>query len=285
VANIHPTAVIDPRAEIASSVTIGPFCVVEGDVAIQSGCRLASHVMVKSGTVLGENNTVYEGSVLGGRPQHLRAGERVGRLKVGNGNTVRENVTMHVAVHEDAYTVVGHNNFLMVNVHIAHDCQVGDNVIIANNAMLAGHVVVESRAYVSGAVGVHQFCRIGQMAMVGGQAHITRDVPPYVTVDGLSSLVVGLNRIGLRRNGLTDQDMVQLKAAYRVIYRSALRWSDILATLRRQFPLGPAAAFYEFLRDGERGFVQERRGPPKSTIRIFDEEGNVDPNARVRPAI
>ena len=128
-ANIHPTAVIDPRAEIASDVTIGPFCVVEGDVAIHSGCRLASHVMVKSGTVLGENNMVYEGSVLGGRPQHLRAGERVGRLMIGNGNTVRENVTMHVAVHENTYTVVGHNNFLMVNVHIAHDCQVGDNVI------------------------------------------------------------------------------------------------------------------------------------------------------------
>jgi UDP-N-acetylglucosamine acyltransferase len=235
--------------------------------------------------VLGPQNVVHEGAVLGGRPQHLRAGERVGRLIIGSGNIIRENVTMHLAVHEGQATVVGNNNFLMVNVHVAHDCRVGDNVIIANNAMLAGHVTVESRAYVSGAVGVHQFCRIGQLAMVGGQAHITQDVPPFVTVDGLSSHVVGLNRIGLRRNGFSDSDMMQLKTAYRVIYRNGLSWAEVLGTLQRQFPTGPAAAFYEFLRDGERGFVQERRGPPKSTIRIFDEDGGVDPNVHVRPAI
>ena len=181
--------------------------------------------------------------------------------------------------------VVGDSNFVMVNVHVAHDCVVGNNVIIANNAMLAGHVAVGNRAYVSGAVGVHQFCRIGSHAMVGGQAHITRDVPPYVTIDGLSSQVVGLNRIGLRRAGFTDDDLLQLKAAYRIIYRSGRSWADVLKLLQQQFPTGPAAAFHDFLREGDRGFVQERRGPPKSTLRVFDEDGILDPGVRVRSAV
>jgi UDP-N-acetylglucosamine acyltransferase len=268
VASIHPTAIVDPAAEIAADVTIGPFCVIEGQVVIEAGCQLASHVVVKSGTHLGPHNTVAEGAVLGGRPQHIHAAPRVGRLLVGSGNTIREHATIHCGLHEQDCTVVGNKNFIMVNVHIAHDCRVGDSTIIANNAMIAGHVTVESRAYISGAVGIHQFCRIGQLAMVGGQAHITRDVPPFITVDGLTTEVVGLNRVGLQRNGFTESDLLQLKTAYRVIYRSGLAWNEVLAILKRDFAAGPAAAFYEFLKQGERGFVQERRSR-RSTLRIF----------------
>ena len=270
-ASIHPTAIVDPHAEIAADVSIGPFCVIESDVVIDTGCRLASHVVVKSGTRLGKNNAVAEGTVLGGRPQHIHAGPSVGRLLIGNGNTIREHSTIHSGLHDNDCTVVGNGNFIMVNVHIAHDCHVGDSNIMANNAMIAGHVTVENRAYISGAVGVHQFCRIGQLAMVGGQAHITRDVPPFITVDGLSSEVVGLNRVGLQRNGFTEEDMLQLKAAYRAIYRSGLCWNDVLATLNRDFKTGPAAAFHEFLVHGERGFVQERRAR-RSTLKIFSAE-------------
>lgn len=267
-ASIHPTAVIDSRAEIAPDVTIGPFCVIEGDVVIEAGCQLASHVVVKAGTRLGPNNTVAEGGVLGGRPQHVHAPPRVGRLLIGHGNTIREHATIHSGLHETDVTQVGNQNFIMVNVHIAHDCHVGDHNIIANNAMIAGHVLLENRVYISGAVGIHQFCRVGSYAMVGGQAHITRDIPPYITVDGLTSEVVGLNRVGLQRNGFTEEDMCQLKAAYRVIYRSELGWHEVLATLKRDFGAGPAGAFYEFLRHGERGFVQERRAR-RSMLRIF----------------
>ena len=283
-ASIHPTAVVDPRAEIAAEVSIGPFCVIESDVVIEAGCRLASHVVVKTGTRLGQNNQVAEGTVLGGRPQHIHAGKQVGRLIIGTGNTIREHVTIHSGLHDDDRTVVGDNNFIMVNVHIAHDCHVGDNSIMANNAMIAGHVTIENRAYISGAVGVHQFCRIGQLAMVGGQAHITRDVPPFITVDGLSSEVVGLNRVGLQRNGFTEDDLMQLKAAYRVIYRSGLRWNDVLATLKREFKTGRAAAFYEFLKVGERGFVQERRAR-RSTLKLFAaDEVKRTASLNVRPA-
>jgi UDP-N-acetylglucosamine acyltransferase len=153
--------------------------------------------------------------------------------------------------------------------------------------MIAGHVIVESRAYISGAVGIHQFCRVGQLAMVGAHAHISQDILPFVTVDGLSSEVVGLNCIGLRRNGFSQEDICQLKKAYRVIFRSGLVFDEILKTLQQQFPAGPAATFYEFMREGKRGFVRERRAPPKSTIKLFprdDGEGREDLPPAVRNA-
>lgn len=267
--NIHPTAVIDPRAEIATDVTIGPFSVIEHDVVLGRGCRLAGHVTIKAGTTVGEANVFCEGAVIGGRPQHVQAGEKTGRLRLGNGNTVRENATIHCGLGEKDWTTVGDGNYIMVNAHIAHDCHVGNHTILCNNVMIAGHVTIADRAYLSGAVGIHQFCRVGRLAMVGGQSHINRDVPPFVTVDGVSSRIVGLNRVGLKRNGFTSQDIQQLKSAYQVIYRSGLPWIDILRTLKTQFAEGPAAEFHEFLCQSQRGFVPERRGPARSTLKIF----------------
>lgn len=268
-ANIHPTAIIDPGSQIAASATVGPYCIIEGRSAIGEGCRLASHVVIKAGAKLGKKNEVYEGAVLGGRPQHVNAGERVGDLCIGDGNIIRENATINCGLEEGDCTLIGHNNMIMVNAHIGHDCLVGDHSIITNNAMIAGHVSIEDRAYISGAVGVHQFCRIGQLAMVGGQAHVSQDVPPFVMVDGISSQVVGLNRVGLRRNGYAREDIAQLKAAYRVIYRSDLPFDAIVNALRLEFSTGPAAAFHEFLQTTKRGYVRERRQPPKSSIRLF----------------
>jgi UDP-N-acetylglucosamine acyltransferase len=208
----------------------------------------------------------------------MHAGECIGRLQIGSGNTIRENATVHGGVRETDWTLVGDDNLIMVNAHIGHDCRIGNRTIITNNAMVAGHVVVEDRAYVSGAVGIHQFCRVGQLAMVGGQAHINRDVLPYVTVDGRTSHVVGLNLIGLKRSGFTDRDIAQLKAAYRLIYRSGLTWAEILKELRSEFTEGPASQYYEFLQRGKRGIMQERRGPVRSTLKIFPG-GDVEQSA------
>ena len=170
----------------------------------------------------------------------------------------------------------------MVNTHVAHDCVVGNNVIITNNALLGGHVVVEDRAFVSGAVAVHQFCRVGTMAMVGGQAHITKDVPPFVTVDGLSSLVVGLNTIGLRRSGLSSSDIRLLKEAYRVIYRSGLAWKEILQRLEEEFGNTPAAHFHVALSMTTRGIVSERRLPPGATLKLHrDADEKSEPQTLV----
>ena len=209
---------------------------------------------------------------MGGMPQHVHAPEHSGKVLIGSGNTIREHVTIHRALDEHRTTVIGDNCLLMVNAHVAHDCQIGNNVILTNNVMLAGHITVGDRAYISGAVGVHQFCRIGTLAMVGGQAHLSQDVPPFVTVDGLSSLVVGLNQVGLRRAGYDAAKVQQLKDAYRVIYRSGLRWKEILEILRTEYVYGPAALFYEFLSTTKRGIVSERRMPPSATLKIQPRE-------------
>lgn len=266
--NIHPLAVVSPLARIASDVQIGPFCVVEPDTTIGGGCKLESRVIVKSGTTLGPQNHIFEGAVLGGLPQHVHMPERPGKLLIGSGNTIRENVTIHRALDEAEATVVGDNNLLMVNAHVAHDCRLGNHGIYANNCMLAGHVRVADRAYISGGVGVHQFCRIGTMAMVGGQSHIVKDVPPFVTVDGASSFVVGLNQIGLRRAGHSAEEICRLKEAYRVIYRRGLSWNEILDTLRREFADGLAGQFHQFLSGTTRGILSERRLPPGATIKL-----------------
>ena len=266
--SIHPLAAVSPTARIATDVRIGPFCVVESDVTIGPGCILESHVVVKDGTTLGASNHVFEGTVLGGFPQHVHMPEHPGKVLIGSQNTIRENVTVHRALEAGGVTTIGDNNLLMINSHIAHDCRLGNNVILTNNVMLAGHVTVGDRVYLSGAAASHQFCRIGTLAMVGGQAHLVKDVPPFVTVDGLSSLVVGLNQIGLRRAGYKLEEIRQLKAAYRVIYRSGLAWAEVLKQLKSEFSDGPAAVFYRFLSTTTRGITPERRLPPGATIKL-----------------
>lgn len=283
--HIHPTAVVSPDAKLGQDVFVGPFAVVESEVTLGDGCRLESRAIVKSGTVMGPKNHIYEGAVLGGMPQHLRCPERVGRLVVGSGNTFRENLTVHRALHEGHATTIGNDNLLMINAHVAHDCHIGNNTIVANNVMLAGHGIIEDRAYLSGAAGTHQYCRVGRLAMVGGQAHIVQDVPPYVTVDGASSSVVGLNVVGLRRAGFSNEEITQLKEAYRVIFRSGMRFEEILGELGQSFAEGPAAAFLEFFEGGgQRGFTRERRMPRRATIKMRSETPIVEEQQTLRRA-
>ncbi|HEX5103476.1 MAG TPA: acyl-ACP--UDP-N-acetylglucosamine O-acyltransferase [Pirellulaceae bacterium] len=268
---IHPTAIVDPRAEIGQDVVIGPYCIIEAGAVIGDGCRLEARAIVKSRTTLGKNNEIGEGAVLGGRAQHVQVQEPGGTLVIGDGNRIRENATIHRAWGNDSVTTVGNGCMIMINAHIGHDSRIGNHCILVNNVMIAGHVTLEDRAYLAGASAVHQFTRVGKLAMVGGMAKIKQDVPPFVLIDGSTSAeVVGLNKVGLRRSGCTAEDMFQLKAAYRVIYREGRRWSEVLEILQTDFASGPAAAFYEFLKAGKRGFVQERRISRKATLKIVD---------------
>lgn len=267
----RPFSTISPQAQVGQHVEIGSFCVIEPDTVIGDQCVLESHVVIKRGVTLGDNNHICEGAVLGGMPQHIHAPERPGRVVIGAGNTIREYVTVHRSLDEEENTSIGDNNLLMVGVHIAHDCRVGNQTIFANGAALAGHVTVGDRAYVSGGVGVHQFCRIGSLAMVGGHARIVKDVPPFVTIDGASGLVVGLNQIGLRRAGYRSEEIAQLKDAYRLIYRSGHTWNEILARLAEEYPEGLAARFYQFLSATTRGITAERRLPPGATLKLRRE--------------
>ncbi len=280
-AHIHPTAIVDPQAELGRDVTIGPQCIVEAGALIGDGCTLASRAIVKGRTRLGQHNEIGEGVVLGGRAQHVQIHEPGGTLTIGSGNRIRENVTIHRGWSNDATTTIGDHCFIMVNAHIGHDCRVGNHCILVNNCMLGGHVHLDDRAYISGGVAVHQFCRIGKLAMVGGLAKIVQDVPPFVMVEGAgTSEIVGLNKIGLRRNGYKTDEIQQLKEAYRVIYRQGLRWNEVLEILARDFSAGPAALFHEFLRSGKRGFVQERRISRKATLKIVAPEGEQDAAAK-----
>ncbi|OHB78821.1 MAG: acyl-[acyl-carrier-protein]--UDP-N-acetylglucosamine O-acyltransferase [Planctomycetes bacterium RBG_16_64_10] len=265
---IHPYAIVSPQAELGRDVVIGPFCVIEPDAVLGDGCQLASHVMIKRGSILGSGNQVFEGAVIGGLPQHSHMPERPGTLTIGNDNVIREYCTLHRSLYQGSATELGNRNLLMVSAHVAHDCRVGDGVILTNGALLGGHVEVHDRAYVSGAAAVHQFCRIGRHAMVGGHARVLKDVPPFVTVDGGTGMVVGLNSIGLQRAGFGPADMEQLKAAYRLIYRQGLIWHEVLDALAREFPDGPAAEFLRFFSAGTRGFTPERRSPPGATIKL-----------------
>lgn len=279
---IHPLAIIDPGAEIGSNVTIGPLCVIESGAIIGDDCHFESRVVVKSRTRLGQGNIVSEGTVLGGPAQHAVPLDPGGHLVIGNNNRIRENCTIHRAYANEAVTTIGNDNLLMVGAHIAHDCSIGNNCILVNNCMLAGHVTIEDRAYVSGGVGIHQFCRVGKLAILGALARIVQDVPPYVMVEGGgASQIVGLNKVGLRRAGFTADEVLQLKEAYRVIYRQGLRWSEVLHILKTEFSTGPAAAFHEFMKTGKRGFTQERRISRKATLKLADVPLAVDePNQR-----
>ena len=265
---IHATAVVHPSARIGQDATVGPFCILEENVTVGDGTEVCGHVVLKAGTQLGCGNRISEGAVLGARPQHMQAGDELGTLIVGDRNNIRENATIHCALTPGHSTVVGDENLVMVNAHIAHDCQVGNRTIMANNVMLAGHVEVGDGAYLAGAAGFHQFCRIGCYAIVGGQAHIKADVPPYVMVDGKSSSIVGLNRVGLQRNGFSTEEMAELKQAYRLIYRSGLDFAEIQQQLAEQFPAGPAAAYHEFFSGGSRGFVPERKAQRRAGLAI-----------------
>jgi UDP-N-acetylglucosamine acyltransferase len=270
--SIHPLAVVSPHSDLGSNVHVGPFSIVEAGVVLGDGCHLASRVVIKSGTVIGNDNQIFEAAVVGGMPQHIHMPQHPGRVEIGDGNVIRENVTIHRAMDAGKITQIGSGCLLMVAAHVAHDCTLGDGVILTNNVMLAGHVTVGDKAYLSGGVAVHQFCRVGRLAMVGGMARVRQDVPPFMMIDGGSTMVVGLNKVGLRRAGFTAQEVQQLKSAYQVIYRSGLAWEEILDVLSQQFAAGPASEFRRFFEGGQRGFVQERRTPPGAIVRLLRED-------------
>ena len=267
--SIHPTAIVDSTATLGSGVEIGPFCIVEKNVVLGDDCHLASRAIVKEGTVLGAGNILHEDAILGGLPQHSHLPEKIGNLTVGSGNTFRENTTVHRGLEDGKSTQIGDQNLIMVGVHIGPDCLIGNHTVLINNVMLAGHVTVDDRAYVAGGAAVQQFRRVGRLAAVGGYSRAVKDVPPFVMLDGNTSGVVGLNRVGLQRAGYESEDIASLKSAYRLIYRSGLAWNEILNRLEREFTSGPAAEFYPFFAHGKYGFMPERRTPNSATIRLY----------------
>lgn len=270
-ATISPFAVVSPDAQIGDNVEIGHFCLIEAGATIGNDCKFESHVVIKSGVTIGENNQFSEGCVIGCAPQHVSAPPPYGQIRIGDGNVFREHTTVHRSLKPSGMTMIGNENYLMVGAHVAHDCVLGNNNILVNGVMLGGHVVIGNRAMLGGNSAVHQNCRIGSLAMIGGQARVVQDVPPFMTVDGLTGQIVGLNLVGLRRSGRTSEDLKILKSAYFTLYRNGLTWKEILQTFQENFSTGPVAELTQFLLATKRGIVRERV-TGRSPLRVVESD-------------
>lgn len=259
-AKIHPTAIISPSAEIDESATIAAYAVIKDHCRIGASTTIMEHAVIESYVRMGRNNVVWPHSVLGGLPQHLGFKPCESWLDIGDGNTMREFTTLHRGLHEGDRTIVGNNCFFMATSHAGHDCVVGNNVTLANGAMLAGHVHVEDRCFVSGNVAVHQFARIGELAMIGGLARVRKDVPPYVIIEG-DGWVRGLNVVGLRRAGKSADVMAQLKRAYKIVYMKDLNMSQAREALQADDSLAcdEVRHFIQFIMDSKQGVCSTRR--------------------------
>lgn len=230
---IHPTAFVDPTARLHDSVEVGAYSIIDANVSIGEGTRIGTHCRVYANAEIGKNNKIYDGVFIGCDPQHLAFDMSIPtRVVIGDGNIFREGFNVHRSTKLEEPTTIGNNNFFMGNVHIGHDCQVKDNNIMANQTAVGGHVTVGSRVFLSALVGVHQFVRIGDFAMVGGLAKVSRDIPPFTTVDGNPACVVGLNNIGLRRNGISKEIRTAIHRAYRTIYNEGLTTSQAVKKIK-----------------------------------------------------
>jgi UDP-N-acetylglucosamine acyltransferase len=250
-AKIHSTAIVHPAAELASDVEVGPFCVIESDVRIGSGCRLAEHVIVRRFTEMGRDNLVDAFCVLGGLPQDFKfAPDCVTYLRIGDGNVFREGVTISRATRQGNATVVGNNTYWMAGAHAGHDSLVEDQVVLVNGSVVAGHAVIGPRAILSSHAGVHQFCWVGELALLQGNAGVSMHVPPYTIAAKGINLIGGLNIVGLRRaKDLSDKDRQEIREAFDLTYRRGLSRQEALAEMDSHGEWGAAAGkFRDFLR-------------------------------------
>lgn len=255
---VHPTAVVDPRAELDGDVEVGPYCTVGADVKIGRGCRIFSHVVLSGRTTLGFGNVIFPFASVGTMPQDLKYKGEPSELVIGERNTIREYVSLNPGTAGGGMmTRVGNQNLLMMQCHIAHDCILGDHNVIANGATLGGHVVIEDFVIVGGLVGIHQFVRIGTGAILGAGAMVSKDVPPYCNATGDRAKLHGLNLEGLKRRGVDKSVIALIRKAYRIVFQSALRTEDALKKIRDELPVIPEIEkFISFIADSQRGICR-----------------------------
>jgi len=230
---IHPTAVIDSKAEIGGGVEIGPYCVIEKGVSIAEGTKIGPHVVIREGTQIGKQCQISQFASIGEAPQSVAYKGEKTSLLIGDRNIIREFITLHRGtVKGGGKTVIGNENFLMAYSHVAHDCQIGNQVIMANGATLAGHILIEDFAIIGGLSAIHQFCRIGALAIISGLTGVSQDIPPYMMAAGSRAKLYGLNTVGLKRANFSEETMRALKKAYRIIFRSGLTLEKAIETVR-----------------------------------------------------
>jgi UDP-N-acetylglucosamine acyltransferase len=254
---IAPTARVDPRASIAPDASIGDYCIIEADVVIGAGCRLEPYVYVKRWTTLGEANEISAGTVLGTDPLDKNfTGER-SYLRIGNRNKIREHYTISRGTQPESVTEIGDDNYIMSSGHIAHNCKIGSRTVICSCALVAGHVEVEDGAFISGGVVIHQFSKIGELAMIGGNTRVNSDVPPYMLCADFNAALKGLNVVGLKRAGFRPADISALKKAYQILFRSRLKLEEALQSIETESPTAHTRHLVDFIRRSERGICRE----------------------------
>lgn len=249
---IHPTAVIHPKAQIDPSAEIKPYAVIDEHVSLGANCGVGPHVYLTGHTVIGSGNIFHAGCVIGDAPQDLKYKGEPTRLRIGDNNVFREHVTVHRSARIAEETLIGSNNFLMANCHVGHNCILGNHIILANGALLGGQVEVADRAFLSGNCLVHQFVRIGTLALMQGGAAISKDLPPFTIARGDNG-ICGLNIVGLRRAEFSAEQRLELKKLYRALFRSGKNLADAMAEAKMEFTSEPARAVLDFISQSKRG--------------------------------
>lgn len=251
---IHPTAIIHPKAQVGSNCHIGPYCVIGEHVILGENCKLHSHVVIDGHTTLGKGNEIFPFASIGLKTQDLKWKGGITRTQIGDNNTFREYVTIHSATSDGDATRVGSDNHILAYCHIAHDCNVGNHIVMSNVGTLAGHVTVEDHAIIGGLAAVHQFCRIGKLSIIGGCSKVVQDVPPFMLVDGNPAETRTINKVGLERNGVSEETQCALKQAYKILFREGLTIPNALARIESDLPPLPEIQhLVQFVRTSERG--------------------------------
>ncbi len=259
---IHPTAIIDPKAELDPSVEVGPYAIIDGGVKIGAGCKLGPFVHLTGETTIGINNRFHTGCVIGDEPQDLKYKGEPTRLRIGDNNIFREHANVHRSNQMTEDTVIGSHNMLMANSHIGHNVILGDHIIVANGVLIAGHATVGDRVFLSGNSLVHQFVRIGTLALMQGGAAISKDLPPYCIARGDNG-ICGLNVIGLRRSGMPPEERLQLKQAYHALFRSHDLRAEALEKARARFDLPSVRLLMDFVAASKRGICADTGFAPE----------------------
>jgi UDP-N-acetylglucosamine acyltransferase len=250
---IHPTAIIHPQSQIGSGCEIGPYCVIGEHVTLGDRCQLHSHVVVGGCTKLGAENEIFPFASIGLKTQDLKWKGGITSTEIGDHNTFREYVTVHSATSDGNVTRIGSHNHILAYSHIAHDCVIGSHIIMSNCATLAGHVTVEDHAVISISA-IHQFCRIGKLAMIGGCSKVVQDVPPFMIADGNPAETRTINKVGMERHGISDESQNALKQAYKILFREGLSIPNALAKIEKELPPLPEVLhLVQFVRTSERG--------------------------------
>jgi len=254
---IHPTAIIDPRAEVDSSVEIGPYSIIKENVSIGYNTTIGPYVIIEPYVTIGPDCNIFQYAAIGAVPQDLKFKGEETYVKIGRGCTIREFVTIHRGTGSGGITEIGEESFLMAYTHIAHDCKIGRKVILSNNASLAGHIIIGDYSTIGALVGIHQFVKIGEHAFIGGKSAIVKDIPPYVIAAGDRAKLHGMNTIGLKRSGFSQSTLSALKKVYRIMFRIGLTLNEAIERVSAEVEQIPEVVkFIDFIKSSERGITR-----------------------------